>query len=90
MRSTLVKARTLLIGRNVAFGIGLSIAIACSAVAFMMIIHMLFNVLGIGEVGIWFYGSIDSANWGLNFFNLGGLELNGPDGISFYSCTGQC
>jgi hypothetical protein len=82
MRFSLVDMRKAV--RAVAIGVGLAVAIPLALSAVFMAIHMICNVFGISDMGIWFYGSPSGLNWGLNFFNLGGLELNGPDGISFF------
>lgn len=69
-----------------------SITIMCTAgilIGFVAVMVMLNLIFG-GDVGIYFYGSPQGINWGLGFFGTGGLELNGPDGISFFACTGQC
>lgn len=88
MHSSLVRVRKTL--KTAVVGVGLALAIVSVFSAFMIILHIVYSFFGINNVGIWFYGAPSFANWGFNFFNLGGLELHGPNGLGFFTCQGQC
>jgi hypothetical protein len=79
--------------RNTLVYCGIGLASILCGFAVVLGVGELFHYLGLAllgdhATGIFLYGSPDTANFGINFFGVGGYEFKGIPG--FFMCDGQC